>query len=64
VDCLMAADCQAPQVCVANTCVDGCTTDAQCNGGTPHCFMGGCVECVTNQQCGPGGVCQTDHTCM
>lgn len=66
VDCLTAMDCPADMpLCASNVCGVVCKDDAACAASMGFCDVahGVCVECVTNAQCGMGGVCQSDQTC-
>jgi hypothetical protein len=66
--------CGANNRCVAGAC-EACVIDAACGpscapcgGATPICKatggVGACVECTTNEQCGPGKTCTPDNKCV
>lgn len=54
--------------CVGPDCGDPGACDPACNGTTPHCVEGACVECTGDNHCSGGltcsdGVCQSDGGC-
>lgn len=61
VQCLRADHCPAGRQCAGGRCLGSvCTTDADCDGATPHCNDAGdaCVGCLVDDHCGEGERCE------
>lgn len=71
VDCFSDFDCPAPAgdcetaICVDNACgTTAKATGATCNSsGGKVCNAGLCVQCITNDHCATGTVCNTENRC-
>lgn len=68
---LCETGCPTGQALCGGSCVDVLSTAAHCGdsctacqGTTPKCLSGACVQCTTGNDCSTGQVCSSNHICQ
>ena len=68
VPCEQDTQCSAGRICVDGACMDGCSTDAECEMADPTlptCYDGRCGDCEVDDDCFGSGTCDVElHTCV